>query len=194
MTGSFRKITVVGDPVLSTPTREVTSFDAELSTLVEDMFASMAVAEGVGLAAPQVGVDLAVFVYDCPDESGHKQRGHVVNPPIDHLGRAGRGRRGLPLGSRAVPRARALPVGDGDRGGRHGRAGHRDRNRLLRTVPAARDRPPQGRALHRPPAPQPPPAGAARDGAVRLERSVSRTWPLACWPHRVPAMWRTPKA
>jgi peptide deformylase len=86
MTGSFRKITVVGDPVLSAVAREVLSFDAELATLIEDMFTSMAVAEGVGLAAPQVGVDLAVFVYDCPDESGQKQRGHVVNPTIETSG------------------------------------------------------------------------------------------------------------
>lgn len=86
MTDSFRKITVVGDPVLSTPTREVTEFDSELAALVEDMYASMAVAEGVGLAAPQVGVDLAVFVYDCPDETGERRRGHVVNPVIETSG------------------------------------------------------------------------------------------------------------
>ena len=86
MTGSPRKITIVGDPVLSSPAREVTAFDAELATLVDDMFASMAVAEGVGLAAPQVGVGLAVFVYDCPDETGQKQRGHVVNPTISIAG------------------------------------------------------------------------------------------------------------
>jgi peptide deformylase len=72
----------VGDPVLSTPTREVTSFDDSLATLIEDMFASLAVAEGVGLAAPQVGVDLAVFVYDCPDGSGQRHVGHVINPTI----------------------------------------------------------------------------------------------------------------
>src|SRR5690242_19590886 len=47
------------------------------------MFATLAVAEGVGLAAPQIGVDLAVFVYDCPDESGARQVGHVVNPVIE---------------------------------------------------------------------------------------------------------------
>ena len=86
MSGSFRKITVVGDPVLSTPTQQVTDFGPELATLIEDMFASMAVAEGVGLAAPQVGVDLAVFVYDCPDESGARHRGHVVNPSIEVSG------------------------------------------------------------------------------------------------------------
>ena len=82
MSDSPRKITIIGDPVLSTPTRQVTEFDAELSTLIEDMFASMARAEGVGLAAPQVGIDLAVFVYDCPDETGERHRGHVVNPTI----------------------------------------------------------------------------------------------------------------
>lgn len=86
MTGTFRQIRVVGDPVLATPAREVTAFDAELEQLVEDMFASLAVAEGVGLAAPQVGVDLAVFVYDCPDGSGGRARGHVVNPTIETSG------------------------------------------------------------------------------------------------------------
>jgi peptide deformylase len=64
------------------PCRPVTSFDDELATLIDDMFASMAVAEGVGLAAPQVGVDLAVFVYDCIDSDGQRQTGHVVNPTI----------------------------------------------------------------------------------------------------------------
>jgi len=86
VTGTPRKITVVGDPVLSAPAREVTEFDESLATLIEDMFASMAVAEGVGLAAPQVGVDLAVFVYDCPDENGVHQIGHVVNPSIEVSG------------------------------------------------------------------------------------------------------------
>lgn len=86
MAGTPRKIRVVGDPVLHAPTRQVTSFDGELATLVEDMFASLAVAEGVGLAAPQVGVDLAVLVYDCPDGSGGRAVGHVVNPSIETSG------------------------------------------------------------------------------------------------------------
>lgn len=81
-----RKIRVAGDPVLHQPCREVTNFDAELAELVEDLFASLAVAEGVGLAAPQVGVDLAVFVYDCPDEIGERHVGHVVNPTIQISG------------------------------------------------------------------------------------------------------------
>jgi peptide deformylase len=83
-----RKIRVVGDPVLHSPARPVTAFDDHLATLIEDMFATLAVAEGVGLAAPQIGVDLAVFVYDCPDEAGVRQIGHIVNPVIDTSGSA----------------------------------------------------------------------------------------------------------
>ncbi len=80
------KIVVVGDPVLSSPAAEVTEFDESLSRLVDDLFASLAVAEGVGLAAPQIGVGLAVFVYDCPDASGERRRGHIVNPVIETSG------------------------------------------------------------------------------------------------------------
>jgi peptide deformylase len=84
--GTARKIRVAGDPVLHTSAREVTAFDDSLAELVEDMFASLAVAEGVGLAAPQIGVDLAVFVYDCPDATGQRVVGHVVNPIIETSG------------------------------------------------------------------------------------------------------------
>jgi peptide deformylase len=83
VTGKPLKITVVGDPILAAKCREVTSFDESLATLIEDLFASMAQAEGVGLAAPQVGSDLAVFVYDCPDDTGERRVGHVVNPTIE---------------------------------------------------------------------------------------------------------------
>ena len=83
MSDSPPKIVVVGDPVLATPAAEVTEFDDSLARLVDDLFASLAVAEGVGLAAPQIGVGLAVFVYDCPDGSGGRARGHVVNPTIE---------------------------------------------------------------------------------------------------------------
>ena len=48
--------------------RPVTSYDEELRTLVADMVATMYAADGVGLAACQIGVDLAVFVFDCPDD------------------------------------------------------------------------------------------------------------------------------
>jgi peptide deformylase len=86
VSGSPRKVRVVGDPVLHKPCRQVTAFDDELGELIDDMFASMAVAEGVGLAAPQVGVDLAVFVYDCLDADRNRHIGHVVNPSIETSG------------------------------------------------------------------------------------------------------------
>jgi peptide deformylase len=82
VSGTAHPVVVVGDPVLSRPTVDVTSFDDELGQLIDDMFATMAVAEGVGLAAPQIGVSRSVFVYDCPDGSGERQRGHMVNPVV----------------------------------------------------------------------------------------------------------------
>ena len=78
---AVRPIRIVGDPVLQQPTRTVEEFDDELRTLVEDMFDTMAAANGVGLAANQVGVDLRVFVYDCPD-NGERRTGLVVNPTL----------------------------------------------------------------------------------------------------------------
>ncbi len=77
-------IRMVGDPVLHTPTRPVEQVDDDLRTLVADMFETMAAAHGVGLAANQVGVDLRVFVYDCPDtELEQMRRGVVVNPVLE---------------------------------------------------------------------------------------------------------------
>lgn len=64
--GTAREIRRLGDPVLRGTARPVTDFDEGLARLVADMFASMYAANGVGLAANQIGVDLDVFVYDCP--------------------------------------------------------------------------------------------------------------------------------
>ncbi len=66
--GRVRPVTLLGDPVLHTPCEDVTDFGPELAQLVEDMFATMYAAQGVGLAANQVGVASRVFVYDCPDD------------------------------------------------------------------------------------------------------------------------------
>ena len=84
--GVARPIRKFGDPVLRTPTDEVVDFDQSLSRLIDDMFASMYDAEGVGLAANQIGVGLSVFVYDCPDASGRRHVGHVVNPVLVSTG------------------------------------------------------------------------------------------------------------
>ena len=80
---AVRPIRIVGDPVLHQPTRRVETFDRELRELVDDMFDTMAAARGVGLAANQVGVDLRLFVYDCPDDNGKRHRGLVVNPALE---------------------------------------------------------------------------------------------------------------
>jgi peptide deformylase len=81
---AVRPIRIVGDPVLHRPTRPVEVFDDELKALVEDMFDTMAAADGVGLAANQIGVDLRLFVYDCPDEETRTRvRGVVVNPVLE---------------------------------------------------------------------------------------------------------------
>ena len=78
------RIRMVGDPVLHRPTRPVERVDDELRTLVADMFETMAAAHGVGLAANQVGVDLRLFVYDCPDEEARvMRRGHVLDPVLE---------------------------------------------------------------------------------------------------------------
>lgn len=71
-----------GEPVMHRPATPVTDFGAGFQTLVRDMVATMYAAEGVGLAACQVGSDAAVFVYDCPDDTGERHTGIVANPTL----------------------------------------------------------------------------------------------------------------
>jgi peptide deformylase len=74
---SVRDIRLFGDPVLRTPAIEVVDFDKQLRTLVQDLTDTMLDAPGAGLAAPQIGVGLRVFVYDVDDVVGH-----LVNPKL----------------------------------------------------------------------------------------------------------------
>jgi peptide deformylase len=78
--GKPRAISRWGDPALHTPCRQVERFDAELAELAADMVATMRAADGVGLAANQIGVGLQMFVFDCVDEDGKEHRGVVCNP------------------------------------------------------------------------------------------------------------------
>ncbi|MFI7364546.1 peptide deformylase [Streptomyces sp. NPDC050149] len=81
--GSVRRITVVGEEILRRPCQEVTRFGTpELSRLIDDMFATNQVAEGAGLAANQVDVDLQLFVWDITDEWGVRHVGHIANPVL----------------------------------------------------------------------------------------------------------------
>jgi len=83
--GTARPITVVGNPVLHKECSDVTEFGDELAQLIDDMFASQRTAEGVGLAANQIGVDRKVFVYDCPDDDGVRHVGAICNPVLEEL-------------------------------------------------------------------------------------------------------------
>jgi peptide deformylase len=66
------------DPVLRMQATPVTDFDAAVARIVDDMLETMYAAPGVGLAANQIGVSLAIFVYDI-GEGPH----HVVNPVLE---------------------------------------------------------------------------------------------------------------
>src|SRR5258707_9129441 len=62
---AVRKITEYPEEVLGLVGKPVTVFDKELADLCSDMFNTMYDAEGVGLAAPQIGLNLRLFVMDC---------------------------------------------------------------------------------------------------------------------------------
>ena len=80
--GSVRPIVRWGVPVMHRMQEPITDFDGALRDLVADMVATMYAAEGVGLAACQIGVDRAVFVFDCPDADHVHHRGVVCNPEL----------------------------------------------------------------------------------------------------------------
>ena len=73
-----------GDPVLETPAKPVTVFDAELKKLIDDMFESMYAAKGIGLAAPQIGVARRIAVIDISFKEDPGARIVLVNPEIIH--------------------------------------------------------------------------------------------------------------
>ena len=70
-------IVISGEPVLHRRALPVDSFDDGLRTLIADMFETMDAANGVGLAAPQIGVGLRVFTWYVDGEVGH-----LVNPDL----------------------------------------------------------------------------------------------------------------
>ncbi len=81
-----------GDPVLHNPTEPVTEPVEQLQELIADMYETMEVARGVGLAANQIGVNKRLFVYHCPDTDGPDgtsrpdggmKRGCLINPVLE---------------------------------------------------------------------------------------------------------------
>jgi peptide deformylase len=85
---AIREIRILGDPVLRQPGEEVHDFDGDLAKLVHDMFATMYHAQGIGLAAPQVGVSQRVLVVDLggADEEGVGAVA-LVNPKVTEVSR-----------------------------------------------------------------------------------------------------------
>lgn len=76
---ALRKIVTVGDSVLTKPCRVVTKFDRRLHILLDDMAETLEESNGVGLAAPQVGVLRRVVLVDTGDEAGYLE---LINPEI----------------------------------------------------------------------------------------------------------------
>ena len=75
--GDYHPIRIFGDPVLRSAADPVVTFDKELRGLVSDLTDTLLEANGAGLAAPQIGVGLRVFVFDVDDVLGH-----LVNPEL----------------------------------------------------------------------------------------------------------------
>jgi len=86
--GPARKIYPIvkyGDPILEKQTALVKDFDAKLEELVEDMFASMYAAQGVGLAAPQIGLGVRLAVVDVTSGKNPEARIILANPEVIHF-------------------------------------------------------------------------------------------------------------
>jgi len=86
--GPARKIyTIVkyGDPVLEKPSNAISKFDPELAELAEDMFATMYAAQGIGLAAPQIGKNIRIAVVDVTSGKNPEAKTVLVNPEIIHF-------------------------------------------------------------------------------------------------------------
>ena len=77
-----REIVITGDPVLHSRSQDVGEINDFIRSLVDDMYLTMEAAPGVGLAAPQIGIPLRIFVYDWEDETG-SYSGVAINPRLE---------------------------------------------------------------------------------------------------------------
>ena len=80
--GTVRPVVRWGTPVMHRRQAEVTAYDDTLRAIAADLVATMYAADGVGLAACQIGVDLRMFVFDCHDTAGEHTVGVVCNPEV----------------------------------------------------------------------------------------------------------------
>ena len=107
--GPARKIyTIVkyGDPILEKPSNNISKFDAELAGLAEDMFATMYAAQGIGLAAPQIGKNIRLAVIDVTGGKNPEAKIVLVNPEII----AGEGEKREEEGCLSIPGFRGYVV------------------------------------------------------------------------------------
>jgi len=73
-----------GDPILEKPTKPVAAFDEQLAELAEDMFATMYAAQGIGLAAPQIGKSIRMTVVDVTGGKNPEAKIVLINPQLIH--------------------------------------------------------------------------------------------------------------
>jgi peptide deformylase len=107
--GPARKIyTIVkyGDPILEKPCNIISKFDGELGELAEDMFATMYAAQGIGLAAPQIGKNMRLAVVDVTSGKNPEAKIVLVNPEII----AGEGEKREEEGCLSIPGFRGYVV------------------------------------------------------------------------------------
>ena len=118
----MREIVLLGDPVLREAASDVEAFDDDLKRLVQDMFETMYHAEGIGLAAPQIGLSKRVIVIDLRREDEPDARLALVNPTIVWESRekdkAPEGCLSIPGLEEVVPRPEAVEIEGFDPEGR----------------------------------------------------------------------------
>ncbi|GCE51126.1 peptide deformylase [Thermosporothrix hazakensis] len=80
---AIRKIVLLGDPILREKAKKIRTFDTSLKKLVDDMFETMHQAHGAGLAAPQIGLPIRLFVVELDDpDTGKHHKVAIANPEI----------------------------------------------------------------------------------------------------------------
>ena len=80
--GKIHDVVKWPDPVLAKRGEEVTEFDGELATLVEEMFESMYAAQGIGLAAPQISISQRITVIDVSFKKNPEEKLVLINPEV----------------------------------------------------------------------------------------------------------------
>ena len=95
-----------GDPILEKPSVSINKFDAELEELAEDMFATMYAAQGIGLAAPQIGKSIRIAVIDVTSGKNPEAKIVLVNPQVV----AGEGEKREEEGCLSIPGFRGYVV------------------------------------------------------------------------------------